>query len=116
MPPSLTVLVLAGMKTKTYATRQKPVVFARCARQTRNVLLASPAKIMSVGVAPLNMSFLIPAEIAGIGAATLCADKIKSAVSLPTISIDASNAMIKKTAVGDRTVKKSAITYSSRPA
>jgi hypothetical protein len=104
------VLVLAEMKTKTYATRQNLVVFARFARQTLNVQLASPGKIMSVEVGPLNMNFLTPAAIAGIGAATLCADKIKSAVSPPTISIDASSATIKKTAAGGRTVKTSAIT------
>ena len=98
------------MKTKTFATQLRPVVSARCAPQTLNVLLASPAKIMSVEVAPLNMSLLIPVALAGIGAVTLFADKIKSAVSPPTISIDAMNATIKKTATGGRTVKTSAIT------
>jgi hypothetical protein len=98
------------MKTKTFATKARPVVSARCAHQTLNVLLASPAKTMYAAVAPLNMSFIIPVAIAGIGAATLFADKIKSAVSPPTISIDATNAMIKKTAAGGRTVKTSVIT------
>jgi hypothetical protein len=98
------------MKTKTFATQVRLVVFAKFARQTLNVLSASPAKIMSVEVAPLNMSLLIPAALAGIGAATLYADQIKSAVSPPTISIDAMNATIKKTAAGGRTVKTSAIT------
>jgi hypothetical protein len=98
------------MKTKIFATQVRPVVFARCAPQTLNVLLASPAKIMSVEVAPLNMSFNIPAVLAGIGAVTLCADQIKSAVSPPTISIDAMNATNIKTAPGGRTAKTSAIT------
>ena len=56
------------------------------------------------------MSFIIPAALAGIGAATLCADQIKSAVSPPTISIDAMNATNLKTAPGGRTAKTSAIT------
>jgi hypothetical protein len=97
------------MKTKTFATQLRLVVFAKFARQTFNVLPAFPAKIMSVEVVPLNMSLLIPAALAGIGAATLYADQIKSAVSPPTISIDATNATIKKTATGERMVKTSAI-------
>lgn len=110
MPPSPTVLEPAGMKTKTFATQARPVVFARCAPQTLNVLRASPAKIISVEVAPLNMSFIIPAAPVGIGAVTLYADQVKSAVSPPTISIDAMNATNLKTVPGERTAKTSAIT------
>lgn len=109
-PPSLTVLEPAGMKTKTFATQVKPVGYARSAPQILNVLRASPAKIMSVGVAPLNTSLNIPAALAGTGVATLCAGQIKSAASQPTISIDAMNATTKKTAAGGRTAKTSAIT------
>jgi hypothetical protein len=98
------------MKTKTFATKARPVVSARCAHQTLNVLLASPAKIMSVEVAPLNMSFIIPVALAGIGAVTLCADQIRNAASPQTISIDATNATNLKTAPGGRTAKTSAIT------
>ena len=98
------------MKTQTYkyATLKKQVVFANFVLQTLNVLRASPAKIMSVQVTPLSMTF-VPAEIAENGAATLCAVTIKSAVSSATIYIDAMNAKIQVTAARGKMAKKSAI-------
>ena len=83
------------MKTYTYkyATLQKRVVFVNFVLQTLNVLRASPAKIISAQVTPLSMN-IVPAVIAGNGAATLCAGIINSAVSSATISIDAMNATI----------------------
>jgi hypothetical protein len=83
------------------------VVFANIVLQTLYVKKISPAKIMSVQVTLL--STLEPAEIAGNGAATLCAEMINSAVSSATISIDALNATTQKTAARGKMVKKSAI-------
>ena len=79
--------------TYKYATLQKQVVFVNIVLQTLNVLRASPAKIMSAQATPLSMT-IVPAEIAGNGAAILCAEMINSAVSSATISIDALNATI----------------------
>ena len=103
------MLVPAGIKTLIYkyATLQKQVVFANIVLQTLYVKRTSPAKIMSVQVTLL--STLEPAEIAGNGAATLCAEMINSAVSSATRSIDALNATTQETAARGRTVKPSAI-------
>jgi hypothetical protein len=83
------------------------VVFANIVLQTLYVKKISPAKIMSVQVTLL--STLEPAEIAGNGAATLCAEMINSAVSSAIKYIDALNATTQKTAARGKMVKKSAI-------
>ena len=83
------------------------MVFANIVLQTLYVKKISPAKIMSVQVTLL--STLEPAEIAGNGAATLCAEMINSAVSSATKYIDALNATNQETAAGGKMGKPSAI-------
>ena len=99
----------AGIETLIYkyATLQKQVVFANIVLQTLYVKRTSPAKIMSVQVTLL--SILEPAEIAGNGAVTLCAEMIKSAVSQATRSIDALNASTQEIAARGKMGKPYAI-------
>ena len=108
--PPPTVLVPAGMRalTFTYATLKKKVVFANFALQTLNAQRTSLAKIMSVQAIPIRLIVFLPAENAGNGVATLCVEDKKSVVNSATISIDAMNAGIPRTAARGKMAKYSA--------